>query len=333
MDLVSLIIPDEYTNYSPTIGVSEKFLLADSGPSNDRILIFGRPLGLKLLKDSKVWYMDGTFKVAPTLFSQVYIILVEFLGGVHPTIYALLPNKKEQTYQKLLNMLKELQPDLEPTSVTCDFELAAITAIQNAFKDINIFGCYFHLSQNYLKKIGDLHLLSKYNSNAHFCVSTKLIIALAFVPLNDLDVAADELADELPDELMPLFEWFEEFYIGKKNRRIGRRKPRYSPDIWNLHQRVLEGKNRTNNHAEAANRRLNLQMGTHPTIWTFIANLKKIQSGRDSYYEHLVSGNSPPKKLKKFQDTDKRIKKLIDNYDSQNKILFLKGIANNIALK
>jgi len=27
-------------------------------------------------------------------------------------------------------------------------------------------------------------------------------------------------SDELPDEILPLFEWFEEFYIGKKNRRI-----------------------------------------------------------------------------------------------------------------
>lgn len=184
-----------------------------------------------------------------------------------------------------------------------------------------------------MKKVGELHLLSKYNNEANFCVATKTIIALAFIPLCDLDMAADELADELPDKLIPLFEWFEEFYIGKKNRRIGRRKPRYSPEMWNLHQRILNDTDRTNNHAEAANRRLNIQMGTHPTIWTFIENLKKIQAGRDTYYENLVSGNSPPKKLKKFQDTDKRIKRLVNNYDRQNKMIFLRGIANNIALK
>lgn len=81
--------------------------MADSGPSNERILIFGRPLGLKLLKDSKIWYMDGTFKVAPTLFCQVYVILAEFLGGVHPAVYALLPNKKEQTYVQLFSMINQ----------------------------------------------------------------------------------------------------------------------------------------------------------------------------------------------------------------------------------
>jgi len=95
--------------------------------------------------------MDGTFKVAPTLFCQAYVILIEILGGVHPAVYALLPNKKEQTYVKLFSIINQLQPDLHPTSVSCDFELGAITAIKNSFENINIFGCYFHLSQKFLE--------------------------------------------------------------------------------------------------------------------------------------------------------------------------------------
>ena len=79
--------------------------------------------------------------------------------------------------------------------------------------------------------------------------------------------------------------------------------------MWNLHQQILNDTDQTNNHAEATNQRLiNIQMGTHPTIWTFIANLKKISAGRDTYYENLVSGNSPPRKLKKFQDRKKNKK-------------------------
>ncbi|XP_022182775.1 uncharacterized protein LOC111042454 isoform X1 [Myzus persicae] len=206
-------------------------------------------------------------------------------------------------------MIKQLQPDLHATSLSYDFELGVITAIKNSFENINIFGCYFHSSQNFLKKVGELHLISKYNNEANFCGATIPIIALAFIPLCDLDIAADELVDELSDELIQLFEWFEEFYIGKKNRRIGRRKPRYSHEMCNLYQRILNDSDRTNNHAEAASRRLNIQMGTHSTIWTFIANLKKIQAERGTHYENLVSGNSPPRTLKKFQDTDKRIKR------------------------
>lgn len=61
--------------------------------------MFGRPFGLKLFKYSKVWYMNGAFKVATILFCQVYVILVELLKVVHLTIYAFLNIKKEQTYQ------------------------------------------------------------------------------------------------------------------------------------------------------------------------------------------------------------------------------------------
>jgi hypothetical protein len=80
LDLVSLQIPDEYKSYSPSIRVNDRFLLVDSGAGNEKILIFGRPFGFKLLKNSKVWYMDKTFKVTPTFFCQIYMILVEFLG-------------------------------------------------------------------------------------------------------------------------------------------------------------------------------------------------------------------------------------------------------------
>jgi len=90
----------------------------------------------------------------------------------------------------------------------------------------------------------------------------------------------------------------------------------------------------TNNHAEAANRRLNIQMGVNnPTIWSFINCLKKIQTGRDVFYEQLVTGGSPSKNKKKYIDNDKRILKLVSNYDKNRILLFLRGIANNVSLE
>lgn len=57
-DLVYLQIPDEYRNDSPTIGVNEQCVLADSGTSNEMILLFGWPIGLKLINDSKVFLAE-----------------------------------------------------------------------------------------------------------------------------------------------------------------------------------------------------------------------------------------------------------------------------------
>jgi len=84
--------------------------LTDSGPGNDRILIFGRQKSLDILFRSKTWFGDGIFRTAPLLFTQVYVILAEQFGGVHPIIFALLPDKQSKTYEKLFDMLLKLKP-------------------------------------------------------------------------------------------------------------------------------------------------------------------------------------------------------------------------------
>ena len=65
--------------------------------------------------------------------------------------------------------------------------------------------------------------------------------------------------------------------------------------------RTLSGENRTNNHAEATNRKLQVEFGMeHPTIWKFVNTLHKIQKSRDTFLEQLIAGHAPPSKLKKI---------------------------------
>ena len=325
------MIPDEFKTYLPSEGIVEQFLLHDSGPGENRILIFGRYRSLEILAESTSWYADGTFKVAPSLFSQIYVILAKYMNGVHPLLYALLPDKKKQTYEQLLQIIINIKPGLKSISIACDFEQAAIKAFQNIFPEVKIFGCLFHLSKNFRLKMCELDLMSKYKNNAEFSIGVKMVLALAFVKINDLDTAIEAITEHIPPEVLPLLDWFEEFYVGRTIRN--RRRPaRFPPVLWNVHERVLNKEDRTNNHAEAANRRLNLQMGVqHPTLWTFITNLRKVQSGRDTFYQHLEAGNSPPKKKKKFIDVDKRIFKIVEDYNNRNMLSFLRGIAQNIS--
>lgn len=54
--LSELIIPDEYSKYSPSHGHTENFLLYDSGPSDDRIrLSFLQKIHLK--RSTNLWSM------------------------------------------------------------------------------------------------------------------------------------------------------------------------------------------------------------------------------------------------------------------------------------
>ncbi len=68
--LVTLVIPDLYTKSA----ADEDFLLFDSGPAADRILLFSTHANLQALSQSEHWYADGTFKCCPTLFSQLFTI-------------------------------------------------------------------------------------------------------------------------------------------------------------------------------------------------------------------------------------------------------------------
>ncbi|KAF0724082.1 MULE domain-containing protein, partial [Aphis craccivora] len=110
LSLMELEIPEEYKNYEVEPGQFENFLLCDTGPGPNRILIFGRQRGLEILATSNEWFVDGTFKIAPILFTQVFVILGTRNGGVHPCIYALLPNKNQATYNRLLIEIKNLAP-------------------------------------------------------------------------------------------------------------------------------------------------------------------------------------------------------------------------------
>ena len=119
--------------------------------------------------------------------------------------------------------------------------------------------------QKHLARMG---FTSLYNTDPDFALKAKMIIAIAFVPLNKIDEYLDAVATELPQELGDLLNWFEDTYVGRRNRRgNGRRTPLLLPEIWNLYQRTLNGEDRTNNNAEAAHRRLKYELGTHrPTI-------------------------------------------------------------------
>jgi len=71
----------------------------------------------------------------------------------------------------------------------------------------------------------------------------------------------------------------------------------------------------------------------HPSLWFFITCLQKVQSGREFYYSQLEAGNSPPKKFKKYIDVDKRILKIVQNYEQSGILSFLRGIAQNISVQ
>ena len=63
-------------------------------------------------------------------------------------VYALLPNKKQDTYSRLFEVLQ-----LKTCEITMDFEIAARNAIKQHNPAVDSSYCYFHFCQSLLRKV------------------------------------------------------------------------------------------------------------------------------------------------------------------------------------
>lgn len=129
--------------------------------------------------------------------------------------------------------------------------------------------------------------------------------------------------------------WLEDNYIGRPYGRNRRRRPAvFAPQLWNVYERVLADQDRTNNHAEAAHRRLQTEIDVkHPSIWRFIDGLRTVQRGRDLQYESFVAGIPAPAKRRKYQQADDRILNIVQSYNDREIIDYLRGLAHNFLME
>ncbi|XP_072397919.1 uncharacterized protein [Diabrotica undecimpunctata] len=186
------------------------------------------------------WYADGTFNSAPPLFSQIYTIHGVRYSNVIPTVYALLTNKTQETYTRVFQQLKVLNPALRPLTIMMDFERAAMNAAQTEFPNVRIRGCFFHFSQCMWRHIQSAGLQRRNIENPDFALHLRQLTALAFVPDNHVVRVYEELLNsdfytQNEELLVPLINYFEDTWIGRLARRGNRRQPLFPANVWNCY--------------------------------------------------------------------------------------------------
>ncbi|XP_003369248.1 conserved hypothetical protein [Trichinella spiralis] len=92
----------------------------------------------------RTWCMDGTFKVVPQWYQQLFTIHAFVAGKLVPAIYCLCTGKDIGTYgfifQALINKAAVLGVNLNSQTIICDFETALIPAIQGYFLNTRVQG-------------------------------------------------------------------------------------------------------------------------------------------------------------------------------------------------
>lgn len=120
---------------------------------DDRILIFASPEQLHVLQTAQDFLVDGTFKVVPKIFYQLFIIHAVYRQHTVPVVYALLQRKDEDTYTRLFDEVVKIAPNWLPTSTMMDFEQASINALKKKYRSVSLSECYFHLRQIIHRKL------------------------------------------------------------------------------------------------------------------------------------------------------------------------------------
>uniref|UniRef100_A0A5S6Q4H9 MULE transposase domain-containing protein n=1 Tax=Trichuris muris TaxID=70415 RepID=A0A5S6Q4H9_TRIMR len=134
---------------------------------------------------------------------------------VTPVPYALLQNKREVTYCRIVLLRDKESPEssvstgLKPLAYDIKYEITS------------------RISKSYL--------------------AARMIVSIAFVPVEHIGNIFDQ-------QLEPVVDWFEDTYAG-------RRVPPFPLKMWSTYERTLQGRDQTNNFAEAAHRRLRSELG------------------------------------------------------------------------
>ncbi|XP_076069776.1 uncharacterized protein LOC143041652 [Oratosquilla oratoria] len=166
----------------------QQFMFYDSGAdSSRRIIAFATEEGLRYLARSTQWFVDGTFRTAPKLFHQLYIIRCPLGESAITCVYAFLSGKTQSIYEELFQAIVEpcatLGFNLDPTTITTDFELATVNAIRTVYGDhVQCHGCFFQLTQNTWRKIQELGFVTLYKTDEERRLFCSMLDALAFLP-------------------------------------------------------------------------------------------------------------------------------------------------------
>ena len=233
----------------------------------------------------------------------------------------------------MMDILKQLLPNLEPQEILLDFENAAQNAFKLAFPNAIVKGCQFHLSQAVLRKVGQLGLKNQFENDVDFNLLVKSLAALAFVPEDEVLDRFQELADAFPDEdsSQELLTYFEATYIRGRDLggNRGRATARYPPYMWNHTIDALGCAPKTTNAVEGFHTALDaLFLCDHPSMWKLLEGLRKDMSVQKKIWADAQVANNPAQR-RKYRVLAERLREKVANYEEEDdKLRYLRAVAH-----
>ena len=110
-------------------------------------------------------------------------------------------------------------------------------------------------------------------------------------------------------------------------------KPLFDLALWNMYDQTIGDLLRTNNAVEGWHRRFQANVGAyHPNFWKFIDILKREQSLNHVNISQARAGHQPEPQRRRYQDSNRRIKNIVQDYHNMDRLQYLRGLAHNISM-
>lgn len=313
----------------------ESFLQVSVLEGDSKILIFTTKQSILKLASARYWIMDGTFSSCPNEFRQLYTIHAPIGQSESektvPLVYMLLSRKSQEIYTNALELLTDYAEDqnvqLQPKYILTDFEKAVINAIKEIFPGCSVFGCFFHWTQNLIKKLAFLGLKTKYSTETQIFMAVKKLQALSFLPPNRIKSAYFDLKPALPEILGTFLQYFEETYITGKNNND---RPMYHPVLWSNYRTVMEGMPKTTNFIESWHHTWAILAGTHHlSVRKMVDEIRKEQQANDGKILQILAGKTKTVCPKEIQEIDTLIYEKVKRVKEWSNSDFIEGISIN----
>lgn len=230
--------------------------IRNSENQKQKIICFSSNFQLSLIPHTQLVGIDGTFRIAPQNFAQLWVIMAKTKKLNVPIAYILLPDKKESTYINALTLFqanmksKQFPPG---TTFTMDFEHAEINAVNAIFKKEGQFIqlCYYHFSNSLVRWF---HIWPKTTTNKQLF---KLALLFPFISHDTVFQVIAELKTFARTQLFA--KKFERVYLKE-----------FPIQYWNTTGKPEQSRV-TNNIPKSHNRKLTNRLNgtSHPSLATF----------------------------------------------------------------
>ena len=244
------------------------------------IIFFSEKISTLMADIHDIQY-DGTFYVVPKLFYQLFTIFLTVGRHSIPAIHCLMTNKDEELYTAVILKIKELIPQLQPTSTMSDWERGSRNAFKHVYPGTKLYGCWFHYTQAIWKHIQKYGLASSYRHMTELESFLRQIMAIPFLPgdlihstYSFLQIPALPRIEKLKlDDFLKYFK--RSWLIQVKSNELS----------------IFDLENVTNNGAESYHARLKCLFKTsHPQIWKFMDTLNTTIADCDNEISRLEQG-------------------------------------------